>query len=467
MKFVIALFITFSTTSAHALVDIANNTSEVISGFALSPNGQTVVYAKGSQVFAMKPDGSQVRSITGITMQAFMGINRISISPDSRYIAFDVPTVDQNQNFRDNFWIADLQTLKAVPVATNISELMDASTYLFTPDSKYYLYPTRVGDNWVIKRLRLADGRLDQLIGFNFSDDSFFMKPISNLASQMILIGLPQKPFMQEGVVAHSLLNWETGKNQVLNLPNVTNRNLNVLGVSPDTSQLFYVQCANGAQKFYSYDTKLNTSAALQQAPGCLLDWSYNTTVPPAPQVGVINPYLFFNNYANDNNDSVAGFYAFNVNTKTLLKISTVNAEGAQLSNDQTHVFYNQSIPGDLTGFNFDLYYAPLNGQKEVQYAKPTTLPLVATLGYLMNPQQSAVFLVRGQTGGPSSSPFVKANFWKLSVNGADQLLGEMDGHLVPNRDAARACAMDPQGRFVICNAMDPQMIGHLYRFAL
>ncbi len=467
MKTLISLSILFSSVCAFAMQDITNNTSGVISGFALSPDNQTVAYAKGSQVFIMRPDGSQVRSISGIQMQAFMGINRITFSPDSRYIAFDIPTVDQNQNYRDNFWIADLQTLKATPAVTNISELMDASTYLFTADAKYYLYPTRIGDNWAIKRLRLADGRQDLLIQFNFSDNAFFIKPISYVGSQLLLIGLPQKPNMQEGVIAHSLLNWETGKNQILNLPNVTNRNLNVLGFSPDASQLFYVQCANGAQKFYTYDTKSNASVFLQQAPGCMLDWSYATTVPPAPKTTTIPSYIFFNNYTNENNASVSGFYALNINTKSILKVSNVNAEGAQLSNDQTHVFYSQSPAGDLTDFNFDLYYAPLNGQKAVQYAQPTSLPYVASLGYIMNPQQSAVFLVRGQTGGSSSSPFVKAAFWKLSVSGPDQMLGEIDGHMVPNRDAARACAMDSQGKFVICNAIDPQMIGHLYKFQM
>lgn len=467
MKIIFVILVTLLTSRpAFALEDIAQNSEGFINGFALSPDGKTVVYAKGNQVFAMRPDGSQKQQITGITTTASMGIHRIRFSPNSRYISFDIPSANQNEVLRDNFWVADLQTLKAIPLVTDIQNLMDARAYLFTGDSQYFIYPFHNGTNWIIKRYNLISGEARELINLTFNNDFFFVKLVPNTSAKTILIGLPQVPFMHDGFVEHSLLNWETGEKQLLDLPQASNRKVNVLGLNADASQVFYVQCESANQKFYSYNRITKKSTLLQDAPGCMLDWSSYTTIAPPPKVDIIQSYLFFNNYLNQTNSVVAGFYGLNIDTKKVVKISNLNADDIQLSKDQSHVFYSLSPAHDLTEFNFDLFYYSLAGQKATQYASPTTLPYSASLGYIMNPQENAVFLVRGAVGGPSSSPFIKAAFWKLSVNGPDRLLGEIDGHMAPNRDAARACAMDPQGQFVICNTVDLMNVGHLYKFA-
>lgn len=469
MKWIFAFFFVALSTSAVAMQDIANNSEGFISSFALSPDGKTVAYAKGSQVFVMRPDGSGVQTISGITTVAYTGIFRINFSPDSRYLVFDVISVNQNQIMRDNYWLADMQTLKASPVVTDISNIMDPAAYVFTADSKYFIYPQHNGSNWVLMRYNLAEGRSDQLINLIFNNDNFYVKPIGDVNAKVILVGLPQSPFHHPGYVDYSLLNWETGQNQKLNLPYMTNRQVNILGRSADTSRIFYVQCAGGSQSFYAYDVKLNTSAVLQSAPGCTLDWSALTSLPPEPEVGVTDSYLFFNNYLNQQNSAVAGFYGLNLNTKVVTKISTLNAENVKLSNDQSKVYYSLAPAGDLTEFNYDLFFTPLNGQKTVQYATPANLSLSLSIGYLMNPQETATFFVRVATGGPSSSPFIRADFWKVFTDNrtSSQILGQLEGHLVPNRDATKACAMDPAGGYAICNTMDRRNVGHLYKFAL
>ena len=114
-----------------------------------SRDGKSLAYAKGSDIFAVNGDGSQLRKVATIANSAF--INNLAWSPDGSHIRFDVYS---SSSALVSIWETALDGSAAHRLLSDWLDPLDSACCgRWTADGRYFVFQSQ-GRIWVVPRNR-------------------------------------------------------------------------------------------------------------------------------------------------------------------------------------------------------------------------------------------------------------------------------------------------------------------------
>jgi Tol biopolymer transport system component/DNA-binding winged helix-turn-helix (wHTH) protein len=115
-----------------------------------SPDGQRIVYAKGSDLYLAKHDGTESRKLLTVPGE----LSWLSWSPDRRVLRFTLYDAKHNAN---SLWEVSSEGTKLHPLLPNWNTPPDECCGKWTPDGKYFVFQSRRNGSTNLWAIREAD----------------------------------------------------------------------------------------------------------------------------------------------------------------------------------------------------------------------------------------------------------------------------------------------------------------------